>query len=121
MSQREIHLHNALDLLADLVAEKVAARLGSQVEPVAVQQVPAPKTEASEPEEPVAEEPSTGGASVEEVRAMFVELGKEMGRDAQVSVLKEFNAKKLSEVEPEKFGSVVGVIGAMLKEHRDGV
>ena len=113
MSNYQAQAAQALDLLAELVAEKVAARLSEQ--PASAQPEPAPN---AEPEPPVVE---TGGASADEVRAMFVELGKEMGRDAQVSVLKEFNAKKLSEVEPEKFGSVVGVIGAMLKEHRDGV
>ena len=113
MSNYQAQAAQALDLFAELVAQKVAAHLSEQ--PASVQPEPTPNPE---PEPPVIE---TGGATVDEVRALFVELGKEMGRDAQVSVLAEFDAKKLSEVSEDQYGAVVGVIGSMLKEHRDGV
>ena len=55
-----------------------------------------------------------------DLRALFIDLGKACGRQAQLDVLKEFGAEKLSQIDPDQHTVVAEVIQNMIKEASDG-
>lgn len=48
------------------------------------------------------------------LRQAFIELGEKRGKDAQMGVLKEFGAAKLSNIDPDQFAAVYEVVQMML-------
>ena len=54
-------------------------------------------------------------AKPDNLRGLFVQLGKSKGKQAQLDVLKEFGAAKLSEIDPEQHPVVIEVVNKMLE------
>ena len=67
---------------------------------------------ATAPTEP---EPSPKPEIID-LRALFIDLGEACGRQAQLAVLKEFGAEKLSQIDPDQHAVVAEVIQNMIKE-----
>jgi len=114
-----------IEIIAELVADQVADRLAERFPNLANVAVAPPTTTTDSLQEKAdvaaeIEAATSTAVSPDDVRQMFIELGEVCGRDAQVDVLAEFNAKKLSDIEPEQHGLVVEVVGNMLMEARNG-
>ena len=53
------------------------------------------------------------------LRDAFISMGTKCGKDAQLSILKEFGVKKLSELDPAQFEAVHQVITMMVEAAND--
>ena len=63
------------------------------------------KGQRQEPEAPAAPEPAK--VNLEQVRAAMTDLASAKGADAAKSLLKEYGAKKLGDVDPAKYASLL--------------
>lgn len=69
---------------------------------------PAPKFERAQAEAKKPEEPKQ--LTYDDVKAPFLALVKNKGREAGVALLKKFGAEKLPDVKPEQFQAVLDAI-----------
>ena len=75
--------------------------------------VPEPETEEPETEEPKAEEPEV---TKDELRAKFRELSGK-SPNAVLDVLAQVKASRLSDITPDKYGEVLGLLESELRNH----
>lgn len=103
--------------IESIIASNTAAieRLTAALEAVMARIIVSPGETPPAPE-PVIDIPAPSPVKDLDVRALFIELGKVCGKDAQMAVLKEFGAAKLSQVDPAQHGVVAQVIQGMISE-----
>ena len=102
----------ALDLLAEIVATKVASRLEAELN---LREL-APPCFKPPPEIEDVPVVTAKQATVDDLRTVFLELGKRVGRDVQLQALEEFDIKKLGDLPQEQYGNFLATCNGLLAE-----
>lgn len=103
--------------------ERIAATLAGQPELLPCDSKPPqsePQTALPPENEPQADKPQDSAkeppsVTIEDLRKVLVDTGNQQGRDAVLSVLGRFNARKVSDVSPAQYGEVIAAC-AKLRE-----